>query len=72
MSAERDQPVRSGMHLPGLPASPHQSSRDREEQSGKTGLPPCLFYDSVTQFFCLLRKRPNRARDGSCAGCAGT
>jgi hypothetical protein len=67
MNRERRLPVRSG-----LPAShPCPSLSDAAKQGGKADLPPCLFYDSVTQFFCMLRKRPNHDRGSlSCVNCS--
>lgn len=71
MSTGRDHNVRTDVHVPGMPAShTRPSTRDTAMRTRKTGLPPCLFYDSVTQFFCMLRRRSHRDRGiVSCAGC---
>ncbi len=71
MRTERGQTVCTDVHVPGVPASyPRPSTRDTAIRTGKSGLPPCLFYDSVTQFFCMLRKRRHRDQGVfSCAAC---
>ncbi len=54
-------------------AHPGPTANDPALGTGRPGLPLCLFYDSATQFFCMLRKRPHRERGSfSCAGCPGS
>lgn len=74
MSTKRGRNGRSDASMPGIP-DPHSptTARYAEARTGKTTLPPCLYYDSVTQFFCLLSRR-KRSEQGfsSCTGCSGS
>jgi hypothetical protein len=74
MSTKRDRNGSSDASMPGIPDShPRTAARAAEARTRKTNLPPCLFYDSVTQFFCLLSRRKRREQGfSSCTGCSGS
>lgn len=70
MSAGPDLPVSSSIPASGLAGTAAgPATQDKVKQRGKNGPPPCLFYDSVTQLFCMLRKLPHRPGSVTCEGC---
>jgi hypothetical protein len=74
MSTKRDRNSRPDASMPGITDShPRTAARDAEARTRKANLPPCFFYDSVTQFFCLLSRRKRREQAfSSCTGCSGS